>query len=114
MVKRGYVPDRGDIVWVTLNPQKGREQKGRRPALIISPKIYNEKAQLALMCPITSKSKNYPFEVINISKKINGVVLADQIRSLDWIGRQTAFIEKASSLTLKEVQEKLLLIITAK
>lgn len=88
MVDRRYIPDRGDIVWVTLDPQSGHEQKGRRPALVISPKNYNKKSSLALVCPITSQSKGYPFEVNVDTLKEPGVVLADQIKSIDWKARK--------------------------
>ena len=83
MVKSSYTPARGDIVWLNFNPQTGHEQKGRRPAIVISPMEYNAKVGLSLFCPITSQIKNYPFEVRIQNKKIDGVVLADQIKSLD-------------------------------
>ena len=80
-----YFPNRGDLVWLDFNPQLGSEQKGRRPALIISPKMYNEKVGLALVMPITSQIKDYPFEVtIPQTLKTEGVVLTDQVKSLDW------------------------------
>jgi len=112
MVKRAYIPDRGNIVWVTLNPQKGREQKGRRPAFVLSPKLYNAKSELALMCPITSRKKGYPFEVLVNAGEISGVILADQIRALDWSARHAKFIAKASQNVIKDVQEKLSLLIS--
>jgi mRNA interferase MazF len=111
MVKKYYVPDRGDLVWIDLNPTKGREQTKTRPALVISPKIYNQKTDMAIMCPITSVQKGYPFEVVVKEKKISGVILADQVRSLDWKVRKTRFITKAKSNILQEVQTKLLLLI---
>lgn len=107
MVKNLYVPSRGDVVWVDFNPQRGHEQAGRRPALTVSPKIYNAKAGLALMCPITSKTKEYPFEVPVRQNKIQGVVLTDQIQSLDWRERNARFVEKINPLMLKSVQQKL-------
>ena len=110
--KKQYTPDRGDLVWINLNPQKGREQANRRPAIVLSPMIYNKKSQLALMCPITSKVKGYPFEVVVRNKKIKGVILTDQIRSLDWKTREVSFIEKAGSQTLFETQEKILTLLT--
>jgi mRNA interferase MazF len=91
-----YVPDRGDIVWLNFTPQAGHEQRGTRPALIISPKIYNKKTNLALCCPITSNVKGYPFEVVVKGKKIDGVVLSDHLKNLDWKAREIKFIEKAS------------------
>ena len=81
-----YIPQKGDIVWVNFNPQKGHEQKGKRPAIVISPYEYNKLTSLAIVCPITSKIKNYPFEV-KINGIIQGVILADQIKSLDYKSR---------------------------
>jgi mRNA interferase MazF len=87
--KRAYVPSRGDVVWVTLDPQTGHEQRGRRPALVLSPQAYNGKVGLALLCPITSQVKGYPFEVaIPEGLSVTGVVLADQVKSMDWTARQ--------------------------
>lgn len=85
MVDAEYVPARGDVVWLNFDPQAGHEQAGRRPAVILSPFEYNRKVGLALMCPITNKKKGYPFEVeIPSGMPVSGVVLADQIKSLDW------------------------------
>ena len=86
MVNPGpFVPQRGDVVWITLNPQAGHEQAGRRPAVILSPQAYNAKVGLALLCPITSQVKGYPFEVaIPSGLPVAGVILSDQIKSLDW------------------------------
>ena len=104
MVKsKVFIPDRGDIVWLDFNPQLGHEQRGRRPALTISFKEYNEKIGLGLFCPITSKIKGYPFEVEILGKKINGCVLSDQIKSLDWTQRNLEFIEKIDEENLNEV-----------
>jgi len=114
MVAKTYVPDRGDIVWVDLNPTKGREQAKVRPAIVISPKNYNQKTNLAIMCPITSVQKGYPFEVIINDKNVSGVVLADHVRSLDWKARNAKFIAKAKPKALSEVQTKLLLILGEK
>ena len=84
-----YVPDRGDAVWLQFDPQTGREQAGRRPALVVSPKAYNAKVGLALLCPITSQVKGYPFEVRVPSRlKVSGVVLSDQVKCLDWRARK--------------------------
>ena len=91
-----YIPDRGDVVWITFNPQAGHEQAGRRPAVVLSPKAYNSKVGLALLCPITSQVKGYPFEVaIPDGLPVNGVILSDQVKSLDWKARNA---EKACSL----------------
>ena len=106
MVKKEYVPERGDIVWLNFSPQAGHEQKGKRPAVVISSRIYNEKTGLGLFCPITSKIKNYPYEVIVENKKINGVVLSDQIKSLDWKTRKIEFIIKISSDKINEIIDK--------
>jgi len=111
MVKKRYVPERGDIVWLNFNPQSGHEQKGKRPAVVISPKEYNEKTGLALFCPITSKIKNYPFEVTIENKKINGAVLSDQIKSLDWKTREIAFIMKTTTDKIDEIIKKIALLL---
>jgi mRNA interferase MazF len=106
MVKK-YVPQRGDIVWLNFTPQRWHEQRGKRPAIVISPIEYNEKVGLGLFCPITSKEKKYPFEVgINI-KKVHGVILADQIKSLDWTKRDIKFVGKSSDETISEVLNKI-------
>ena len=104
MVKtKKYIPERGDVVWLNFDPQTGHEQKGKRPALVLSPKEYNEKVGLALFCPITSKIKNYPFEV-KVEGKISGVILSDQVKSLDWQNRNAQFIMNIDSKAIKEVQ----------
>ena len=111
MVKKRYVPDVGDVVWIDLNPTKGREQAKRRPALVLSPQEYNKKTSLALMCPITSVKKGYPFEVRLADKKITGVVLADHVRSLDWAARNARLIIKAKPNVITEAQQKLNLLL---
>ena len=107
MVKKQYVPERGDIVWFSFDPQSGHEQRGKRPAIVISPKSYNEKTGLGLFCPITSRIKDYPFEVKIESEKISGVVLSDQIKSLDWKSRDIELILKGAPETVEEIVEKL-------
>ena len=103
-----YIPNRGDIVWVTFNHQAGHEQAGRRPAFVLSPTAYNDKVGLAILCPITSQVKNYPFEVlIPDGLKIGGAILSDQVKSLDWKIRQAEFICKLPASTLNEVFQKL-------
>lgn len=94
MVKNNiYIPDRGDIVWLKFLPQSGHEQSGRRPALCVSPFSYNQKVGLGIFCPITSKIKNYPFEVkLPDGIEVSGVVLSDQIKNLDWKSREAKFI----------------------
>ena len=111
MVKKQYIPERGDIVWLNFNPQSGHEQCGKRPAVVISPKEYNEKTGLGLFCPITSKIKNYPFEVKINSKKITGVVLSDQIKSMDWKTRNIELIIKGTSETVDDVVKKISVLI---
>ena len=103
-----YVPDRGDIVWLQFDPQAGHEQAGRRPAAVVSPKSYNAKTNLALFCPITSRIKGYPFEVLlHPDGRISGAVLSDQIKSLDWKVRRAKFILKMPPETLAEVIAKI-------
>jgi mRNA interferase MazF len=114
MVEKHYVPNRGDLVWVDLNPTKGKEQAKVRPALVLSPKSYNQKVGLAIMCPITSVEKKYPFEVLINNKSISGVVLADHVRSLDWKCRKVTFIAKIKPTELEVVINKLLLLIDLK
>ncbi len=98
-----YVPSRGDIIWITFNPQTGHEQAGRRPGIVLSPENYNGRAGLALICPITSQAKGYPFEVRLPDKlPVHGVVLTDQIRSLDWRARQA---EKAGVLPSEVIDD---------
>ena len=103
-----YVPERGDIVWISLNPQAGHEQAGRRPAVVVSPKSYNGKVGLGLFCPITSQVKGYPFEVaVPQGLAVGGVVLADQIRSLDWRARKAELAGRLPADARDEVLGKL-------
>jgi len=107
MVASDYCPERGDIVWLDFNPQSGHEQKGRRPAIVISPKIYNSKVGLALFCPITNQVKGYPFEVVLPSNlPVSGVIISDQIKSLDWQVRNAEFIVRAPNHILNETINK--------
>ena len=102
-----YVPERGDIVWIDFDPQAGHEQAGRRPALIVSPRSYNQKVGLALLCPITSRRKGYPFEtVLPKNLKVTGVVLADQIKSVDWRARRAEFWDGVPAATILDVLGK--------
>jgi mRNA interferase MazF len=104
----GFTPDRGDIVWLAFAPQAGREQAGRRPALVLSPSRYNEKVGLAICCPITSHEKGYPFEVALLpGLAVSGVVLADQVKNLDWRSRHATFIARMPDDLLDEVLLKL-------
>ena len=102
------MPEVGHIVWLSLDPQRGREQAGRRPFLILSPREYNAKTSLAVGVPITSKAKGYPFEVIvRAGGSITGVVFADQVKSLDWRARLADFAAQASPATLRSVRRLL-------
>lgn len=104
-----YVPDRGDLVWLEFTPQAGSEQRGIRPALVLSPKSYNGKVGLALCCPVTSKIKGYPFEVeLPDGYAVSGVVLSDQLKSLDWRSRKVKFIERAPSDVIAMVAARIL------
>ncbi len=107
MVDSNYIPERGDVIWIDFNPQLGHEQRGRRPALVVSHKSYNEKVGLGIFCPITSKTKKYPFEVVINLDKIKGSVLCDQIKNLDWKVRKTEFIEKLDSAKMKDVIDRI-------
>jgi len=103
-----YVPQQGDIVWIELDPSLGSEMKKTRPAIVVSPLSYNKKIGLALLCPITSHQKGYPFEVELSSKKgVKGVILADQVKSLDWRVRKAKFEEKVPQDVILEVIEKI-------
>lgn len=98
-----YIPDRGDLVWLQFNPQSAHEQAGRRPALVLTPKEYNQKVGVGIFCPVTSHEKGYPFEVKLRSGFIEGVILADQVKSLDWKVRNARFVTKVSNEILEEV-----------
>lgn len=103
-----YIPDRGDIVWIMFNPQAGHEQAGRRPALVLSPQAYNGKVGLAILCPITSPIKGYPFEVvIPDGLEVNGAILSDQVKSLDWKARKAQYSCKLAPDKFDEVIKKL-------
>lgn len=106
---KSYVPERGDIVWVQFNPQAGHEQAGHRPALVISPAAYNRLLGLAIVCPITSRAKGYPFEVpFPPGAAARGVALADQIKSIDWRARGVQFKGRADDETVNEVVGRVL------
>lgn len=108
MVKRDYIPQRGDVVWITLNPQSGHEQAGRRPAVVLSPGIYNEKVELAVLCPVTNQIKDYPFEVrVPDGLPVSGVILADQVKSLDWRVRNAEWICTLPPRVVEEILQKL-------
>jgi mRNA interferase MazF len=104
----GYIPERGDVVWINLDPQTGHEQAGFRPVLVLSPAAYNEKVGLMLCCPITNQAKGYPFEVqIRDNPKVSGVILSDQVKSLDWKARGAKKKGRISDDELSEVLNKL-------
>ena len=109
MVKKDdYVPDRGDVIWNNFNPQAGHEQAGRRPALVLSPIAYNQKIGMAILCPITKQIKGYPFEVeIPSGYKVSGVVLADQVKYLDWKVREAEYVCKLPHQVTINVLKKL-------
>lgn len=102
-----YCPKRGDVVWITFNPQAGHEQAGHRPALVLSPESYNRKVGLSLLCPITSQVKGYPFEVsVPDGLEASGVILADQVKSMDWKARGASFLCSLPESTVQEVLSK--------
>ena len=103
-------PDAGDIVWLQFSPQAGHEQAGHRPALVLSPAAYNSKTGLLLCCPMTTQVKGYPFEVVLEGKQV-AVVLADQVKSLDWVARGARRKGKVSASELSEVRAKLLALV---
>ncbi|RPI18270.1 MAG: endoribonuclease MazF [Ignavibacteriae bacterium] len=100
-----YIPEKGDIVWLDLEPHLGHEQGGLRPMVVLSPKYYNKKTMLAIFCPITSQRKGYPFEV-NIPEglKVKGVILSDQVKSLDWEKRKIKYICKIPKESIEDVK----------
>jgi mRNA interferase MazF len=103
-----YVPQRGDVVWISLNPQAGHEQAGRRPAVVISPQNYNGKVGLAILCPITNQIKGYPFEVlIPDGLPVEGAILSDQIKNLDWRARNAELICTLPTEVISEVLQNL-------
>jgi mRNA interferase MazF len=103
-----YIPESGDIVWIMFNPQAGHEQAGHRPALVLSPKAYNRKVGLAILCPITSQVKGYPFEVLlPDGLEINGAILSDRVKSLDWRARKATFSCRLPAAAFNEVVQKL-------
>jgi mRNA interferase MazF len=103
---RDYAPDAGDVVWLSFSPQSGREQAGRRPALVLSPAAYNGKTGLMICCPLTTQVKNYPFEVL-IAGVPPSVVLADHVKSLDWRNRRATRKGAVSAEELADVRAKI-------
>ncbi|MBI1832018.1 MAG: type II toxin-antitoxin system PemK/MazF family toxin [Planctomycetes bacterium] len=106
-MKKNYTPRRGDVIRLDFDPQTGHEQAGRRPALVLSPDEYNRKVGLVVVCPITSQRKDYPWEVeIPTNSMVYGVVLADQLKNLDWRDRRAEFVCTPGGDLLQEVIEK--------
>jgi mRNA interferase MazF len=104
----GYIPDRGHIIRISLNPQDGHEQSGRRPAVVLSPSLYNNKSGLAILCPITTQIKGYPFEVVvPPGNPVSGVILADQVKCLDWRVRNAELICILPKTVVTEVLRKI-------
>ena len=107
-------PDRGDVVWVNLDPTKGREQAGTRPAVVLSPKSYNHKSSLVIACPMTTQIKGYPFEVVCRYKNKPAAILVDQIKSFDWRVRTRSIDGRIDDKTLQALTAKLSLLIDLK
>jgi mRNA interferase MazF len=102
------VPDAGDLIWLDFTPQAGREQAGRRPAVVLSPRSYNEKTSLAVVCPVTSRAKGYPFEVpVPPGLRIGGVILSDHLKNLDWRQRQAQKAGKIPRSVLEQVRDRI-------
>jgi mRNA interferase MazF len=109
----GYIPERGDAVWLNLDPQEGREQGGRRPVIVLSPVSYNRRVGLAIISPITNQAKGYTFEVnIPAGLRVKGVVLSDHVKSSDWRSREIKFICRLPESVVEEVIEKLSVLLT--
>jgi mRNA interferase MazF len=107
-----YVPARGDLIWLQFNPQAGHEQTGHRPAVVISPSSYNRRVGLALCCPVTSRVKGYPFEVLlPQGLGVEGAILSDQVKSLDWRVRKARRIGSLPADVLRETVGKILALI---
>jgi mRNA interferase MazF len=105
--RAGHVPDAGDLVWLSFSPQAGREQSGRRPAIVLSPRLYNIRAGLCVVCPVTRQAKGYPFEVeLPAGLPISGVVLSDHVKSADWQARDVEFVARVPPELLDEIRAK--------
>lgn len=108
-----YVPDRGDVIWLELNPQAGHEQAGYRPVVVLTPRSYNDKTSLALACPITNQRKKFPFEIIiPAGLPVTGVILVDHVKSLDWRARNARFICPLPLSVQSELLQKLATLLT--
>jgi mRNA interferase MazF len=107
MATAEYVPQRGDVVWINLNANAGHEQSGRRPAVVLSPRAYNSKVSLAVLCPITNQEKGYPFEVtIPSGLDVTGVILADRVKSINWRARNAELIVPLPTETVDAVLQR--------
>lgn len=107
-----YVPQRGDVVWLSWNPQAGHEQSGRRPSVVLSHGDYNRRTGLAVFCPVTRQGKGFPFEVpLQSGTAISGVVLADHVKSLDWRSRNAVLADRVSEATLNRIRDRILALI---
>ena len=107
-MRAAFVPEAGDFVRLTFDPQAGREQAGRRPALVLSPRIYNARSGLALACPITNRAKGYPFEVaVPAGQGVTGVILADHVKSVDWKARRAEKLGRCTTEVVDEVRARL-------
>ena len=103
-MKKRYCPERGDLIWLEFTPQAGHEQAGRRPAVVLSPRAYNEKAGLAVVVSITSQRRGYPFEVeVPVGLSVQGVILSDQVRSLDWHERKADYVCQVGEECVRQV-----------
>ncbi len=112
MVNKTYIPDQGDIVYFNFSPSVGREQKGVRPALVISRALFNQSSGLAVVCPVTSKQKFYPFEILVEVDKVYGFALIDQARAIDYTAREFKFISRAPVSLVEEIKAKFISIIS--
>ena len=114
MARRAYIPEAGDVVWLQFDPQSGHEQAGHRPALVLSPSLYNEKTGLMVCCSLSSKVKGYPFEVALNVDGLDGVVLSDQVKSLDWVTRKAKKKGEVSDSVLLEVRARIKALLSIK
>lgn len=99
---RRYIPERGDLIWCDFDPTRGHEQARQRPALVLSPKLFNQKVGLALVVPVTSTVRGHPFEVTVSGRKVSGMALIQQQRTIDYQARSVVFVERASSAVVSE------------
>ena len=104
-----YIPKRNDVVWIAFDPQKGREQAGRRPGVVLSPESYNQRSGLVIVCPVTTKSKVYPFEVpLPSGLPVSGIALADHVKSLDWRARKAQYMCQLPPSVVELIRQKVI------